>query len=332
MREHLNKKSASNQPRHQPQISLVFMGTPKFACPTLRALIRNGYRILAVVTGPDKPSGRDQKLIPGPVKKIALKYKIPLFQPTKLSEITSRLSFLKPHLIVVAAYGQILPQEILDIPKYGCLNIHPSLLPQYRGPSPIQSALLNGEKETGVTVMLMNEKIDQGPILAQSRTTIKPEETSGLLKQRLAQRGAWLLIKTLPKFIRGKIQPWPQKESQASQTKILFRQDGQIFWNKGAEEIERQIRAFDPWPGTFSRWSMVNGQWQRLKILKGRVVSCLGSKRNYGEVFVGEKGEIMVQTGDGCLVLEKVQLEGGKPMSGQDFLRGHKDIIGSVLK
>lgn len=308
------------------------MGTPKFACPTLQALIKNGYQILVVVTGPDKLVGREQKLTPSPVKKIALKHKLPLLQPSKISEITSRLSFFKPDLIVVVAYGQILPKEILDIPPFGCLNIHPSLLSKYRGPSPIQYALLNGEEETGMTLMLMNEKIDQGPILAQSRIKIKPAETFGQLEKKLAPRGAQLLIKILPKFIRGQIQAQAQKESQATQTKILFRQDGQIFWNKSAEEIERQIRAFDPWPSSYTAISLTGSQQKRLKILKGRVVSCPGSKRNYGEVFLGEKGEMLVQTGDECLVLEKVQLEGGKTMSGQEFLRGHREVVGKVLR
>lgn len=287
------------------------MGTPDFAAPALERLIKAGYKILAALTGPDKPVGRKQILTPPPIKKIALKHQIPVLQPEKLLTLKSQISNLNPNLIIVVAFGKIIPKEILEIPKYGSLNVHPSLLPKYRGPSPIQFAILNGEKITGTTIMLMDEKMDHGPILAQEKIVVEPKETSQTLHQKLSRLGADLLLKTIPLYLSGKIKPKPQDEKKATYTKILSRQDGRIDWQKSAEEIERQIRAFFPWPGA---WTIFNGK--RLKILK--------AKTNQGQPSEKYSRRLpLIRTGQGYLLLEIVQPEGKKPMSGEEFLRGY---------
>jgi len=316
------------------KLKTIFCGTPEFALPVLKKLQKTPWiEICCVVTAPDKPAGRGQNLCSPPVKKLAQSLGLPILQPIKLKKALSRFYFLQPEIIVVAAYGKIFPQELLEMPFYGCLNLHPSLLPKYRGPSPIQFALLNGEKETGVTLMKMTEKMDAGPIYAQSKTKIKPNDTSLTLSQRLAQRSAWLLLKTLPKIIQNQITPQPQDETQATYTKLLTKEDGQIFWNKPAEEIEKQIRAFSYWPGSFTFFKDKKGLIRRLKIHQAKIVTWLdlSTQRNYGEVFSNENKELLVQTGDGCLCLEKVQLEGKKPVSGREFLKGYPEIIGQIL-
>lgn len=304
--------------KEKPRI--IFIGTPEFAVSSLEALINNGFSPVAVVTNPDKKIDREQNIVPSPVKQIAFKYKIPVYQPEKISSLQSQISNLRPDLIIVASYGQIIPKEILDIPKLGCLNVHASLLPKYRGASPIQSAILNDEKETGITIMLMDEKIDHGPILTQEKIKITPDETGQTLHDKLSQLGAKLLIGTLSQWLEGKIKPSPQNHQKATFTKRLFRDDGKIDWQKSAEEIARQIRAFDPWPGTYTQY-----QGKRLKILKS------GAKEEEkglspGKIFLTNKKELAVQTSKSALILEKVQPEGKKPMTGQEFLKGHPAI------
>ena len=292
------------------KLKIIFMGTPDFAAPALKQLVSNNYEISAVITAPDKPIGRKQEVTPPPIKKLALQYKIPVLQPEKIlnsswpkPDLKSQILNLNPDLIVVSAYGKIIPKEILDIPQYGSLNIHPSLLPKYRGPSPIQFAILNGEKITGATIMLMDEKMDHGPILAQEKIEIPSDETSQTLHDKLAQLGADLLIKTIPQYVQGEIKPKPQDEKNASYTKILTREDGKIDWRKSAESIERQIRAFTPWPGAWT----IDGK--RLKILKAKVVD--------------KKDGLTFKTKRGYLLLEMVQPEGKKTMSGEEFIRGY---------
>ena len=248
-----------------------------------------------MVTAPDKPVGRKQAVTPPPVKITAQSYKIPTIQPNKILDSKFQILDSKPDLIVVASYGQILPKELLNIPKYGCLNVHPSLLPKYRGPSPIQGAILDGEKETGVTIMLMDEGIDTGPILSQRKTAIGLNENSRELHDRLAVLGAELLIDTIPDWIEEKIKLLSQNEDEATYTKILTREDGKIDWQKSPEELDRQIRALNPWPGVYTVH-----KGRRIKILKARL----------------EKNK---------LIVERVQLEGKKPIDFQDFLRGHPD-------
>ena len=273
------------------------MGTPEFGAIILEGLINGGYKPILVITEPDKPVGRKQVLTPPPVKVLAKRYKISVKQPEKIASLKSELLDLKPDLILVAAYGQILPKEILEIPKYGCLNVHPSLLPRWRGPSPIQYTILSGDKKTGVTIILMDEKIDHGPIIAM--LNVKGEisnVTYQKLHDKLAKLGAELLIETIPKWIKGKIKPKPQDESKATYTKILTREDGKIDWKKPIDYIERQVRALNPEPGTYT-------------LYKGKILKIL---------------ETEIQNNK--LIIKKVHLAGKKPMSFEDFLRGHQDF------
>lgn len=277
-------------------MKIIFIGTPEFGAAVLKKLIDSNLKPVLVVTETSKPVGRKQVLTPPPVKVLAEKYNIPILQPKKILDSRFQILDSKPDLILMAAYGQIMPKEILAIPKYGCLNVHPSLLPKYRGPSPIQAALLNGDEETGVTIMLTEEKMDAGPIVAQKELIIGQKDDYKTLHDKLADLGAELLVETIPKWLTGEIKARLQEEAQATYTKILKREDGQIDWQKKPEEIERQIRALNPWPGAFTLY-----QGQRLKILKAGLEN--------------DK-----------LIIEEVQPEGKKPMGFDDFLRGHPDF------
>ncbi|MBI2588208.1 methionyl-tRNA formyltransferase [Candidatus Berkelbacteria bacterium] len=274
----------------------VFFGTPEFALPSLMVLKEN-FQLLAVVTEPDKPMGREKKIVFSPVKNFVLKHKIPLKQPETKEEIAPILKKLKPDFGVVASYGKILPKEALEAPAKGFINVHASLLPKYRGASPIQYAILNGEKETGITLILMDEEVDHGPVLAQAKTPIFTNDTTALLVNRLADLGASLLIQTLPDYIKGKIKPKKQKHTQATFVSKLKKEDGEIEWSKGAAYLERQIRAFSPWPGSY------------ITILGKRVI--LFSAR------LTEKN----------LVIDEIQIEGKNKMKGKDFQNGFKKYL-----
>jgi methionyl-tRNA formyltransferase len=303
------------------------MGTPDFSVPSLLSLSKLA-NIVAVVTQPDKKVGRKQVISQSPVKKVALENKIEVLQPEKVrgnAEFIQRVKDLNPDLIVVVAYGFILPQEILDIPRFGVINIHASILPKYRGASPIQTAILNGDKETGVAIMLIDDKMDTGPLLSQRTITINNNDNFESLHDKLSQLGADLLSDTLPKYISGEIKPVSQNESEATYCKILTKEDAKIDWNKSAEEIERQVRALTPWPGTFTNWGN-----RALKVLK---VTNNNNNDNYniGEIFKFEDG-IAVKCGNGILQILELQLEGKKPMSAKEFLNGYPGIIGANLK
>ena len=323
------------------KVKIVFIGTPEFWAIILEKLIKSGHKPFLVITGQDKPVGRKQILTPSPVKVLVENYNIPVVQPEKLKDWKKEIRKIKPALIIVAAYGHIIPKEILEIPTYGCINVHPSLLPKYRGPSPIQYAILNGDEKTGVTIMRMTEKFDVGPVLANSEWQIANKKiTYKELEEKLAEIGAELLIQTLPKLFAGTISQQPQDDSKATYTKILTKDDGKIDWQKSAKEIERQIRALNPWPGTFTTFKVKSQKskvkitiqnLKLLKILKTDVIVC-SKKRKIGEVFLTEKGKLVVQCGKDCLIIEKLQLEGGKPLQSQDFLRGHQDFIGVILQ
>jgi len=310
---------------------IAYLGTPEFAVPILEKLIQNGYKPIAVFCAPDKPVGRKQILTPPPVKVIAQKYNIPVYQPADVQNLKSSILNLKSDLTICAAYGLILPKEILDAPRYGCLNIHPSVLPKYRGPSPIQYAILNGDEKTGVTIIKMNEKIDAGPIIKNQRLNIKNQRyTTPELSEKLSEMGANLLLEILPDWITGKIKPTPQDESQATYTKIIKKEDGLLNWQKSAQEIERQIRAFTPWPGAYTRIMNNESRIMNLKITEA-AVSKDDKNKKPGEIFLTDDEKLAIRAGDGCLLLEKLQIEGGKPMTAQDFLRGHREIIGQIL-
>ncbi|MFH0856969.1 MAG: methionyl-tRNA formyltransferase [bacterium] len=312
-------------------INILFFGTSEFAVPTLQKLIDNNYSIAAVVTQPDKPVGRKQIITPPPVKLLAEKYNIPVLQPETLKSFSSQFPNLKSKisnlkLIAVASYGKIIPNEILKMSQFGALNVHPSLLPKYRGPAPIQAAILNGDKETAVTIMLMDKEMDHGPILTQKKFFIDSTPTFLWLHDKLSSLGADLLIKTIPEWISGEITPIPQDDSLAAYTKIIKKDDGKILWNKSAIEIERQIKAFTPWPGC---WSVFQGK--RIKIIDATASDKQISVKNPGQIFKTDKNKMIAVCDQGCLEILTLQLEGKKPISGEEFLRGHnaeKEILG----
>jgi methionyl-tRNA formyltransferase len=313
------------------KIKTIFIGTPEFAERIFRKIypaLRDKFEIIAVITAEDKPVGRKQILTPSPVKKWAVENNLPILQPDKIRkpEWIEKIKELKPDLIILTAYGQIIPKEILDLPKYKALNIHPSLLPCWRGASPIQAVILNGDKETGVTIILMDEEMDHGPILENTKIQIPNSQTYKELSDKLADLAAELLIKTLPDWIEGKIKAQPQDHSQATFCKLIKKEDGKIDWHKSAEEIERQIRAFSDWPESYTSF---NGK--QLKIIDTDAINKKTDKK-IGEVFLVDNKNLAVQTGQDILIIELIQLEGKKPMSARDFLNGHPEIIGTILQ
>lgn len=303
-------------------MKIIFFGTSEFAVPALDALMKNGLVPAAVVTAPDKPAGRGKKLKRSPVKEF-INGSAAIFQPEKIDEqFIAKLKDLGPDLGVAAAYGKILPKALIDIFPKGILNIHPSLLPKYRGASPIQAAILNGEKETGVAIILMDEKMDHGPILAKREfSTSLPGLPISItyfnLHDSLAKLGAELLAETIPKWVAGEITPHPQDDSKATFTKLIKKEDGKINWAKSAEDVERTIRAFYPWPGA---WMETGGT--RLKIIKAEIIP---NSANYpsGKFFEYEKFPA-VACGMDAVKLLIVQPEGKKEMSGEAYLRGHR--------
>ena len=316
----------------------IFFGTPEFAAIVLEKLISTGYIPEAIVCNPNEPVGRKQILTPPPVKQLIANGKqlmangeqlIEIFQPTNktnLLAISHKLSAIKPDLAIIAAYGKIIPETILDIFKYGAINIHASLLPAYRGASPIQYAILNGDKETGVTIMKVDGEMDHGNIISNFKTQISKVDTYESLSQKLAISGAELLIKIIPDYISGKIKPAEQDHSKATYTKIIKKEDGKIDWSKSAEEIERMTRAFYPWPSVYT-----NIKNKILKIIEVDI-SDAQNKYHVGEVFLTAKNELAVRCGKGSLIIEKLQLEAGKVLSAKEFLNGHKDFVGSILQ
>jgi len=309
--------------------NLAFMGSPQFAVPTLEALSRE-HTILAVFTQPDKPAGRGKVLTAVPVKHWAKAHGIAIHQPKsfrKELDAIESLRSLKPDVIIVAAYGLILPQAVLDIPQYGCLNIHASLLPKHRGAAPITSAILAGDDETGLTLMKMDAGLDTGPMLSIAREPIRPNDTTQSLSERLSVIGAQLTIETLPKYLRGEIVPQPQPTEGATYSPKIDKADAQIDWRKPAIEIDRMVRAYTPWPGTCTFW---NGQ-----ILKVLRVEAGGGRRGArgeeGQVVRLEDGSVGVISGSGVIVLKEIQLAGRKAMTIDDFVRGHSAFVGSSL-
>jgi len=308
------------------------MGTSEFAAEILEALIGIEYDIISVYTQPDKKVGRNQELKKSAVKAAAEKGKIKIFQPVKFdAEEIEKLRDQKPDLIIVAAYGKIIPKSILEIPGFGALNIHGSFLPKYRGPSPVQNALLLGEKKTGTTIMLMDEGIDTGDILAQKEIDIYKEEAAPELLKRLAKISSELLIKTLPFWISRKIVPQKQDHAKATLCQLIEKTDGKIFWTDSAEDIYNRYRAFQPWPGIFTFWKGKNGM-RRIRLNKINLIKTdPETKHHIGEVFqFGEK--IGVQTTLGVIILEEIQLEGKSSTKIGEFVNGYLDFLGSVLK
>lgn len=297
---------------------IVFMGSPEFALPALKGLASR-YEVVGVVTQPDKPAGRGQVLTPPPVKILAETLHLPVIQPVKLRqpEAMEQLRAWAPEVIVVAAFGQILRQDVLDLPPLGCVNVHGSLLPRWRGASPVQAALLSGDAFTGVTIMRMDAGIDTGPMLAHRALAIQPEDTAGSLTLKLADLGAELLLETLPGYISGAVLPQAQDSALMTKVSMIHKEEGLLDFNQPAAALERRVRAFDPWPGAFITW-----KGQPMKIRRARVV----------EQPLAPPGQLAVLGGwpavaclEGWLVLDEVQPAGKKPMSGVDFLRGARD-------
>lgn len=310
-------------------LRVVFMGTPDFAVPSLERLLDAGFDVAGVYTQPDKPAGRGRQLTPSPVKARALAKGLPVFQPPTLRKppAPEELAALMPEAIVVVAYGKLLPTDVLRIPPLGCVNVHPSLLPRQRGPSPIAGAILAGETETGVTIMLLDEGMDTGPILAQVRTSLGPEETAGQLGERLARLGADMLPGVLTKLKQGWLTPQPQDNALATVTRLVEKEEGELDWRLPAEELARRVRAYDPWPGTFTRWQG--------KVLKVSQVVALPSESGAppGTVVAleGAPTPVGVATGRGVLGLRRVQLEGRRAVTAQEFLQGARGFVGAVL-
>lgn len=309
-------------------VRTVFMGTPQFAAIILESLLQSPCRMVAVYTQPDRPAGRRHRVSPSPVKRLAMEQGIRIIQPETLKsgEAVDELAGLRPELIVVAAFAFILPGEVLTLPGFGCLNIHPSLLPRHRGASPVANAILCGDDTTGVTVMLMDSGVDTGPILAQEEEEVFPEDTTGSLNSRLAGVGAGLLLKTLPEWLAGRVRPQPQDGSRATCSGLITVEDAELDWRLPALELWRRVRAYNPWPGSYSRW-----RTKRLKVHEAVPLDDAATGEPGTVMTLPEPPGVGVMTGRGILGLEQVQLEGKQKMSADEFVRGKRDFIGSVL-
>jgi methionyl-tRNA formyltransferase len=296
---------------------IVFMGSPEFATPSLRALVQE-YQVVGVVTQPDRPAGRGQSLTPPPVKILSEQLNLACIQPRRLREPEAmrQLQDWKPDLIVVVAFGQILRPEVLDLPPYGCLNVHASLLPRWRGAAPIQAAILHGDTQTGVTIMKLDPGIDSGPTLTQRIETIRSDDTAGSLAQRLSVCGAELLLETIHPYLEGKLNPQRQDESLATYAPQLKKEDGRLDFYKPALDLARRVQAFNPWPGAYTYW-----QGQILKIHRSHAVDAPPLPPGQSVIYQGMPAMASIQ---GWLVLEELQPAGKKPMPGKSFLQGAK--------
>jgi len=295
-------------------LRILFMGTPRFACPPLKRLICE-EEVIGVVTQPDRPSGRGRKLVPSPVKQLAEKKGIPLYQPSRVnqSSFICQVKRIAPDLIVSAAFGQILSPEFLSIPKICCINLHPSLLPRYRGPAPVQRAIIRGEKETGVTVQRMEEEVDKGMIILQRKIPIDISDTAGDLEEKLSLLGADVLIEVIRKIKEGSVEYIPQNEAEASYAPKIKKEEGRIDWSEPSLKIHNKVRGLNPYPGAFTLSK------QHKKILPGEIFQI---KKEIG---------FMVKTGDGMLLIKRMQLPDRKPISGYDFIKGYQIKEGVIL-
>lgn len=310
-------------------LKIIFAGTPDFAAKHLQALLDSQHQIIAVFTQPDKPAGRGNKLTTSPVKQLALEHNLNLYQPKTLKdpEIQQTIANLKPDIMIVVAYGLILPQAILDIPKFGCLNVHGSLLPRWRGAAPIQRACWAGDSETGITIMQMDAGLDTGDMLFKTACPINPDDTSVSLYNKLAQLGPNVLLQTLALIIDGKAKPEKQDPSQATYAEKLSKQEAKLNWNLSATQLERCIRAFNPWPVSYFE---VEGQ--PIKVWQANVIT-LNSNKTPGTILQADKKGIQIATSEGILNITQLQPAGKKPMSVQDILNSRKEwfIVGNIL-
>lgn len=307
-------------------MKIVYMGTPDFAVGALKALIEAGHEICAVLTQPDRQKGRGKEMAPSPVKECAMEYGIPVLTPVKIKEAEAieELKRYPADIFVVAAFGQILSEEILNMPKYGCVNIHASLLPKYRGAAPIQWSIIDGEKETGVTIMQMDKGLDTGDILFQTKVPITKEETGASLFDKLAKAGAELIVEALAKIEKGEVHPVKQDDNNSCYAKMLSKSVGKIDWNKSAVEIERLVRGLNSWPSAYTDY-----KGKQLKIWRAEVLPHREGKP--GTIAKVTKDAVIVCTKDGALSLLEIQLEGKKRMSTKEFLLGRTFAEGEVL-
>jgi methionyl-tRNA formyltransferase len=307
----------------------VFMGTPEFAVPSLAALLAAGYAVVGVLTKEDQPAGRGQKLAESPVKQLAAAHGLAIQQPRSLRTAQARaaLAALAPDMIVVAAFGLILPQEVLDLPPFGCINVHGSVLPRWRGAAPIAAAILAGDVEAGVTIMRMAAGVDTGPTLSAAYLPVAADDTAGTLTPKLAALGADLLVRTLPRWLAGVIAPVPQPEEGVTYAPRITKEDGQIDWTEPAVQLERRVRAYRPWPTAYTRWSGLG-----LKVLRARADQGAGVRyQEPGTIIPRGTESAGVVTGQGVLWLEEVQLAGKRATPIGAFLQGARGFVGSRL-
>ncbi len=312
---------------------IVFMGTPEFAVAPLEHLILNQYQVVAVYTRPGRPAGRGRPLVSPPVKRVAQTWNLPVVQPVSLkkAEVVAQLAEFAPDVIVVAAFGQILPPPVLDLPRYGCINIHPSLLPRFRGASPVVATVLAGDEFAGVSLMLMDRGLDTGPVLARAQITVSADDTAGLLSDKLSQVAARLLQEVLVGWVRGEIRPQPQNEAEVSYSGVITKEAGEIDWSLPAIDIWRRVRAFQPWPGAYSWW------WgMRLKIIEALPLpEQEGVGIGQAVALSPATGRLRVAFGIGCgggiLGVSQVQLEGKRAMPAAEFVRGQRQFVGATL-
>ena len=302
---------------------IVFAGTPDFAATALKALLEAGYNLVGVYSQPDRPAGRGRKLMPSPVKQVALDAGIPVFQPVSLKpeDAQQELAALKPDVMIVAAYGLILPKAVLDIPTHGCLNIHASLLPRWRGAAPIQRAIAAGDAETGITIMQMDEGLDTGDMLLKTSTPIHADDTGGSLHDRLADMGGKAIVEALVQLANSELAPEPQNDADANYAHKLSKEEGHIDWSRSAIEIERLIRAFNPWPGTFTDLGE-----QRIRLHQASALD-QSSDKLPGTVISREREGVDVACGTGTLKITSVQLPGSKAQSISDLINGGKQVL-----
>jgi methionyl-tRNA formyltransferase len=307
---------------------VVFLGSPGFAVPSLERLVLSGCHVVGVVTQPDKPAGRGRALQEPPVREAARRWGLASLQPASLRapEALAALAAWRPEVMVVAAYGQILSQAVLDLPPYKCINVHASLLPRHRGAAPVTAALLAGDAFTGVSIMLVEKRLDAGPVLAQAAIPVAPADNAGTLTEKLAIVGADLLLEALGGWLRGEIVPRPQDESRATYFAQMKKEAGEIDWTLPAADIWRRVRAFNPWPGAATAW-----RGRQLKILEAVPLAGEGSGAAGQVLALSGPAVLGIGTGAGVLGLITVQLEGKKAMTAAEFLRGQRDIIGAVL-
>ena len=303
------------------------MGTPEFAIPTLEQLLRDTM-VVGVVTQPDRRAGRGRHVTMSPVKELAMAEGIPVFQPETFRNeaAVERLREWKPDVMVVAAYGQILPQAVLDVPPFGVLNVHASLLPRWRGAAPVEGAILAGDTVTGVTIMKLDAGMDTGPILARRQIRIKPDETAGELESRLADLGADLLLEVLPPYLAGDLQPEPQPDEGVTVTRPIRKSQARIDWDRAAQDVHNHVRAFAPEPGAYTFW---NGR--RLKVFRTKVIASEDESEAEPGTVVMCEGKPAVMTGDGCLALLRIQMAGKRPMDASAFVRGRRNFVGAIL-